>query len=535
MQHTGLVPDNPSLQVSEITDGIAHWNLPPGDLAELAVARGEAVLTSSGAIAVDTGAFKGRAPRDRFIVRDALTEKDVWWSDINVGFDPQRFDKLLSKVGTYLNGKELFIRDAYVCASPEYREPIRVITEYPWSGLFAYNMFLRPEKEELKTFSPAWLIINAPGFRAEPSKDGTRQYNFSIINFSRKIILIGGTGYMGEIKKAMFSAMNFVLPKFRNVLPMHCAANAGGNGDVALFFGLSGTGKTTLSADPERKLIGDDEHGWSPDDSIFNFEGGCYAKVFGLSREREPDIFNAIRSGAVLENVTFKAGSDEVDYNDNTKTENGRVSYPIEHIENRVVPSVGGAPANIFFLAYDAFGVLPPISRLSPELASFHFMTGYTAKVAGTEAGVAEPVMTFSACFGAPFLPLHPMVYAEMFSRNVQRVNAKVWLVNTGWYGGTYGTGKRMSLAHTRALIRAAVSGALDRVAFRKEEFFGVEIPLSCPGVPSEILDPAALWPDKEAYKNKANYLAGAMQRNHESLWELSDATSSGEMKIAIT
>lgn len=535
MQHSGLVPDHPVLQLPEITDGIVHWNLPPEDLAAHSMEKGQAVLTSSGAIAVDTGQFKGRAPLDRFIVRDDVSAKDVWWGDINVEFDAAWFDKLLGKVGHYLNGHEIYVRDAYVCASPEYREKIRVITEHPWTNLFAHNMFLRPDKDALKTFSPGWLIVNAPDFRSEPSKDGTRQPNFSIINLSRKIILIGGTGYTGEIKKAVFSALNFVLPKFRNVLPMHCAANAGPSGDVALFFGLSGTGKTTLSADPERKLIGDDEHGWTPDHRIFNFEGGCYAKVARLTQEQEPDIFNAVRPGALLENVSFSKGSNEVNYDDTSLTENARVSYPIEHIDNRLAPSVGGKPANIFFLAFDAFGVLPAISRLSPDLAAYHFMTGYTAKVAGTETGIADPVVTFSACFGAPFMPLHPMIYAEMFERNVQEVNARVWLVNTGCYGGTYGVGKRISLSNTRALIRAALSGALDHVAFRKEPFFGVDVPLSCPGVPSEILDPEGLWPDKSAYKQRATYLADAMRRNYESLWDLSDAPGTGEMKIALT
>lgn len=534
MQHDGMVPDHPDLPIPGLTDGLVHWNLSPEDLADLSVKRGQAVITSSGAIAVDTGPFKGRAPRDRFIVMDNVTAKEVWWGDVNIPFDAMRFDKLLNKAGSYLNGREIFVRDAYVCAAPEYRQKIRVVTEFAWSNLFAYNMFLRPDENAQKTFSPEWLVINAPGFHAEPSRDGTRQHNFSIINFSRKIILICGTGYTGEIKKAVFSALNFVLPKFRQVLSMHCAANAGAAGDVALFFGLSGTGKTTLSADPTRRLVGDDEHGWTPDHTIFNLEGGCYAKVIHLSREREPEIYNAIRPGALLENVTIRRGTMEVDYDDASITENSRVSYPLDHIANRMVPSVAGAPTNIFFLTFDAFGVLPAISRLSPELASYHFMTGYTAKVAGTETGVAEPVMTFSACFGAPFMPLHPMVYADMFTRNVEEVNAKVWLVNTGYFGGTFGTGKRISLPHTRAMINAALSGELDRVAFRKEEFFGVEIPVSCPGVPSEILDPEALWPDKEAYRHKAAYLANAMRRNYESLWDLSD-TNSNNVKIALT
>jgi phosphoenolpyruvate carboxykinase (ATP) len=531
MQHVGLVPDSPSLADTGITHGTAHWNLSPEELANISLESGQGVLTRSGAIAVDTGEFTGRAPRDRFIVRDSITEKAVSWSDINIGFEPKRFERLLGKVAAYLNGKEIYVRDSFACANPAYQVNIRVITEYPWSNLFAFNMFLRPKPEERRRFAPEWHIINAPGFRANAPEDGTRQGNFSIIDFSRRIILIGGTGYTGEIKKAMFSVLNFVLPKTKNVLPMHCAANAGGAGDVALFFGLSGTGKTTLSADPERKLIGDDEHGWAPDQTIFNFEGGCYAKVINLSEEREPDIFKAIRPGALLENVSLIKGTSAVDFTNSSKTENSRVSYPIHYITNSLIPSVARGPKNIFFLACDAFGVLPPISRLFGELISYYFMSGYTAKVAGTEANVTEPRMTFSACFGAPFMPLHPSVYGGMLSKKIQEAGASVWLVNTGWSGGPYGTGKRMSLAHTRAMIKAALDGSLDSVAYRKDEIFGVDVPLTCPNVPQELLDPARTWNDPEAYKRKAAFLAAAMQRNYEGLWSLSDDNG---MKIAV-
>ncbi|HEY8511085.1 MAG TPA: phosphoenolpyruvate carboxykinase (ATP) [Cyclobacteriaceae bacterium] len=534
MEHKGSVPGDPSLKRAGITDAVVNWNLLPEELADIAVRLGQAVTTSTGAIAVDTGEFKGRAPRDRFIVRDIITDEEVWWNDINIPFDPDRFDRLLAKVGSYLSGGEIFARDVYACADPTYRVRVRVITEHAWSNLFAYNMFVRPNQEELADFVPDWLIIQAPGFQADPNRDGTRQRNFSIINFSRKIILIGGTGYTGEIKKGMFSALNFILPRNYDVLPMHCAANMGESGDVALFFGLSGTGKTTLSTDTDRRLIGDDEHGWTPHNTIFNFEGGCYAKVIRLSEEGEPHIYRAIRKGALLENVCMHPGTNDVNFDDASLTENTRVSYPLHHIENSVIPSVGGAPSNIFFLACDAFGVLPPISRLTPKLATYFFMSGYTAKVAGTETGVSEPTMTFSACFGAPFMPLHPNVYAEMFRRKIKDVGARVWLVNTGWTGGSYGSGKRIALNHTRALVRAALSGALDTVAFRKEEHFGVEIPLSCPGVPDEILDPASAWPDREAYANKAAYLVNAMKRNYDSLWALpGDTQSRGELKIA--
>ena len=416
----------------------------------------------------------------------------------------------------YFEGKEFFVRDCHVCSDTRYRMNIRVINEYAWSNLFAYNMFLRPEEKELETFNAEWIMLNAPGFRADPEIDGTRQHNFSIIDFKRKIILVGGSAYTGEIKKSVFSALNFLLPLQHNVLPMHCSANLGANQDTAIFFGLSGTGKTTLSADPGRKLIGDDEHGWAPDNIIFNFEGGCYAKTIDLSPEKEPDIFRAITHGAMLENVGFHKNSNVVNYTDRSRTENTRVSYPLDHIRNIATPSLGGNPENIFFLTCDAYGVLPPIAKLTPGQAAFHFISGYTSKVAGTEAGVTEPVITFSACFGAPFMPLHPTRYAAMLSDKIRKATANVWLVNTGWTGGPYGIGKRMSLAHTRAVINAALERQLEKVGHHIHEVFGLAIPDSCPGVPQSILNPRNNWNNPDEYDHQANELAVAFLKNFE-------------------
>jgi phosphoenolpyruvate carboxykinase (ATP) len=375
-------------------------------------------------------------------------------------------------------------------------------------------MFLRPEESELVDFQNDWLVINAPEFKADPSVDGTRQHNFAILSFSKKTILIGGTGYTGEIKKGIFSALNFILPTEKNVLPMHCSANVGEAGDTALFFGLSGTGKTTLSADPNRRLIGDDEHGWTPDNEIFNFEGGCYAKVIDLSEEKEPDIFRAIKPGAILENIVFKEGTNEVDYKRSDITENTRVSYPIHHIDNIQVPSMGKNPKNVFFLTCDAYGVIPPISKLTPGQAAFHFISGYTAKVAGTEAGITEPVTAFSACFGAPFMPLHPTRYAEMLSSKMKEVGTNVWLVNTGWSGGPYGVGSRMSLKYTRAMITAILNGDMDNADFKAHKVFGVHVPQSCPNVPDEVLNPRNTWANKEEYDRVADELAAKFNRN---------------------
>ena len=513
MKEKGRRAVNASVENYGIKNATAHWNLSSEELTQIAIDLNQAKLTSSGAITVNTGEFTGRSPKDRFIVKDTITENSVWWGDINLPFDADKFDALYEKVTDYLSGKELYVRDAYVCADDSYRMNIRIITEYSWSNMFALNMFLRPTTDEIDDFEAEWTIINAPGFLADAAIDGTRQHNFAILNFSKKTILIGGTGYTGEIKKGIFSALNFILPHQKNVLAMHCSANIGKNGDTAIFFGLSGTGKTTLSADPNRNLIGDDEHGWS-NNSVFNFEGGCYAKCIDLTAEKEPDIFAAIKPGALLENITFKAGTNEVDFEDASITENTRVSYPIHHIRNIATPSIGGTPKNIFFLTCDAFGVLPPISKLTPGQAMYHFISGYTAKVAGTEAGITEPQTTFSACFGAPFIPLHPTKYAEMLGDKMQEHNVNVWLINTGWSGGEYGVGSRMSLKHTRAMITAALNGKLENIGFETHNIFGLQMPSICPNVPTELLNPRNTWENKNAYDAKANELAEAFNNN---------------------
>lgn len=508
-----ISPNNPSLDYLNIKNSTIHWNLSPAELAQISIDKKMAMKADNGAISVNTGEFTGRSPKDRFIVKDDVTKDAVWWGDINIEFDPEKFDKLYNKVTDFLSNKEIYARDAYACADSNYKMNLRVVTELPWSSLFAYNMFLRPTNEELKNPSPEWTIVCAPSFMANPEVDGTRQHNFAILNFTRKIALIGGTAYTGEIKKGIFSALNFILPHQKNVLSMHCSANVGKDNDTALFFGLSGTGKTTLSADPNRKLIGDDEHGWS-DNTVFNFEGGCYAKAIDLSEEKEPDIFRAIKPGALLENIVFKAGTNEVDYTDASITENTRVSYPLNHIENHQEPSVGPLPKNIFFLTCDAYGVLPPISKLTPGQAAYHFISGYTAKVAGTEAGITEPKTAFSACFGAPFMPLHPGKYADMLSHKIRETGAKVWLINTGWTGGPYGIGSRMSLKYTRAIITAALNGDLDNVEFVTDSVFGLSTPQSCPNVPSEVLNPKNTWSDKAKYDETAASLSKKFNEN---------------------
>ncbi len=514
MADKGLRAEGATVESLGIKNATAHWNLKPETLAEIAIKQGQAKETSTGAISIETGKFTGRSPKDRFIVKDDITADDIWWGDVNIPFESDKFDALYDRVIDYLSGKELYVRDAFVCADPDFHMNVRAVTEYSWSNIFANNMFLRPDEAQIANFSPEWHVVCAPGFMADPERDGTRQSNFAILNFTRKIALIGGTGYTGEIKKGIFSVLNFVLPHLKNTLSMHCSANVGQDGDTAIFFGLSGTGKTTLSADPNRRLIGDDEHGWSANNTVFNFEGGCYAKTINLSQENEPDIWNAIKPGALLENIGFKAGTNEVDFSDKSITENTRVSYPIDHIDNIKVPSIGENPKNIFFLTADAFGVLPPISKLTPGQAAFHFISGYTAKVAGTEAGIVEPVTTFSACFGAPFMPLHPTVYAEMLSKKMQDAGVDVWLINTGWTGGPYGVGERMKLKFTRALITAALEGKLKDVEFENHPVFGLAMPKSCPNVPSEVLNPRSTWEDKESYDQKANELASKFNKN---------------------
>jgi phosphoenolpyruvate carboxykinase (ATP) len=500
----------------------AYWNLTPAELVEETLLNGMGALTDTGALTVDTGEFTGRSPKDRFIVCDAKTENAVGWGNINIKFSPEHFDRLYEKVCTYFQGKEVYVRDAYACASEKHRMNIRVATELPWSNLFAHNLFLRPTKEEVENFTPEWTILCAPGFHADPKTDGTRQHNFAVLNFTKKIILIGGTAYTGEIKKGIFSVLNFVLPHERNVLSMHCSANVGKDGDTAIFFGLSGTGKTTLSADPERKLIGDDEHGWDGD-TIFNFEGGCYAKCIDLTREKEPQIFDAIKFGALVENTNFYEGTSTVDYANIEKTENTRAAYPIYHIDNVMNPSYGKNPKNIFLLTADAFGILPPISKLTPGQAMYYFISGYTAKVAGTEVGVTEPQQTFSAGFGEAFLPLPATRYAELLGEKLKEHKVNVWLLNTGWSGGPYGVGSRIKLKYTRAMITAAMNGTLDKASYQTDAIFGLAMPTACPDVPSEILNPRETWADKAAYDVKAEKLAVSFVKNFEQYVELAN------------
>ncbi len=495
--------------------GDIFYQLMPEALVRQAVEKGEGALSDSGALVIDTGEFTGRSPKDRFIVKDELTEKTVDWNGFNQPIAHEFFALLLTKMLEYIKGKKLWIRDSCVCANTDFRLNVRVINENPCCSLFAYNMFLRPQKEELKNIEVDWHLIQLPHFFATPVTDGVPRRNFVVINFTEKIILIGGTQYTGEIKKSVFSILNFILPIEKKVLSMHCAANVGKQRDTALFFGLSGTGKTTLSASPDRKLIGDDEHGWD-DHSIFNIEGGCYAKAVNLDPAKEPEIYNAVRFGAMAENVSFFKGTNIIDFSCKKITENTRVSYPVDYISNALRPSVGSIPANIFFLTADAFGVLPPISKLSISQAMYYFISGYTAKVAGTEEGVIEPKPTFSACFGAPFLPLHPVVYAGMLEKKIKAHLPHVWLVNTGWSGGGYGTGKRIKLEYTRAMVKAALKGKLEKVSYRPQGLYGLMMPASCPGVPSNVLNPELTWENKEGYLEAANQLAGYFIKNFE-------------------
>lgn len=511
-----------SLASYGIKNAKVKYQLSSQELHNETIAKGQGTEANSGALAVNTGEFTGRSPKDRFIVKDDITRDRVWWGNINLPFPTQMFDALYDKVTAYLSEKEVYVRDSYACADDDYRLNIRIITEYPWCNMFAFNMFLRPTEAELDGFDPEWLIVNAPGFVADPAVDGTRQHNFAILNFTKKIALIGGTGYTGEIKKGIFSALNFILPVYKNTMPMHCSANVGDDGETAIFFGLSGTGKTTLSADPNRKLIGDDEHGWTEENTIFNFEGGCYAKVINLSEENEPDIYHAIKPGAILENVVMDANG-EVDFADTSITQNTRVSYPIYHIDNIQVPSIGHNPKNIFFLTADAFGVLPPISKLTPGQAAYHFISGYTAKVAGTEEGINEPTPNFSACFGAPFMPLHPTEYGEMLSKKMKNAGVNVWLINTGWTGGPYGVGSRMKLRYTRAMITAALNGELKNVAYELHPIFGLKVPQSCLNVPSEVLNPKETWKNKKAYDIQAQELAASFKENFKKFEEFAN------------
>jgi phosphoenolpyruvate carboxykinase (ATP) len=494
-----------------------YWNLTSGELYEHAVKRGEGLVAHLGPLVVSTGQHTGRSANDKFIVREPSSEKHVWWGKTNRPFEPPGFERLLNKVLSHLKGKDVYVQDCFAGADPEYRIPIRVVTEYAWHSLFARNMFVRPDWEtQAARHIPEFTVINVPNCLATPESDGTNSPTFILMDFGRKLILIGGTSYAGETKKSIFTLLNYLLP-LRGVLSMHCSANIGASGDSAIFFGLSGTGKTTLSADPERKLIGDDEHGWS-DRGVFNIEGGCYAKVINLSPEAEPDIYACTRSfGTVLENVVMNPVTRRLDLNDNSLTENTRAAYPLSQIPNFEPTGLGGHPKNIILLTADAFGVLPPVAKLTPEQAMYHFISGYTAKVAGTEKGLGkEPQATFSTCFGAPFMVHHPGVYAELLRERIAKHKSTCWLINTGWSGGPYGEGQRMKIAYTRAMVHAALDGRLAAVAVESDPIFGVQVPTSCPDVPTEALKPRNTWKNTSAYDEKARHLARLFHENFE-------------------
>ncbi|GIN21718.1 phosphoenolpyruvate carboxykinase (ATP) [Siminovitchia fordii] len=490
-----------------------HTQLSVPQLVEKVLSREEGVLTTSGAVRAETGKYTGRSPEDKFIVDEPSVTDKIDWGSVNQPISSEVFEKLYSKVVSYLQEQEeIFVFKGFAGADEKYRLPIQVINEYAWHNLFAHQLFIRPNGEELAEHDAKFTVISAPGFKADPKVDGTKSETFIIVSFERRIVLIGGTEYAGEMKKSIFSVMNYELPE-ADILSMHCSANVGAEGDVALFFGLSGTGKTTLSADPNRRLIGDDEHGWSPN-GVFNVEGGCYAKTSGLSYEKEPQIYNAITFGSVLENVMVDPESRKPLYDDTSLTENTRAAYPIQAIDNIVEPSIAGHPSVIVFLTADAFGVLPPISKLTKEQAMYHFLSGFTSKLAGTERGVTSPEATFSTCFGAPFLPLPAARYAEMLGKKIDEHGVQVFLVNTGWTGGSYGVGKRMNLAYTRAMVQAALNGELDNVETTKDDVFGLSIPLHVPGVPDEVLQPIKTWDDEDAYKTKAKELAEKFKNN---------------------
>jgi phosphoenolpyruvate carboxykinase (ATP) len=503
-----------------------YWNLNTPELYEEIARREEGIFSDHGALIVDTGEHTGRAAKDKAIVREPSSENHVFWGEVNKEFSQEKFNALKERMMAHAKGRDLFVQDTFAGADPRYRLPVRIITEFAWHSLFARTMFINDAVEDHK---PEFTIINFPSFRAEPERDGTRSETFILVDFSQKLVLIGGTSYAGETKKSVFAILNYLLPQ-RGVMSMHCSANVGEANDVAIFFGLSGTGKTTLSADPERKLIGDDEHGWS-DDGVFNFEGGCYAKVIKLSAEAEPDIYRTTRMfGTVLENVVYDAETRTLDLDDASKTENTRAAYPLESIPNIVPEGFAGHPQNIIMLTADAFGVLPPVSRLTPEQAMYHFLSGYTAKIAGTERGVTEPTATFSTCFGAPFMVLHPGVYADLLGKKMAEHKANCWLVNTGWSGGPYGTGQRMKIKYTRAMIRAILNGSLANVETKPDPVFGLNIPSSCPEVPPEVLIPRNTWEDKAAYDQKAHDLARLFNENFK---KYSDGVSEEVRKVA--
>jgi phosphoenolpyruvate carboxykinase (ATP) len=524
---TGILADEEGhLKFNDITRGtgleehgitnanLIYWTAPTAVLYEQIVKRGEGMVSHLGAIAVKTGHYTGRAANEKFIVDDPTSHEHVAWGKVNKPFEPARFDEIYKRMLAYMHGRDLFVQDCFAGADKEHRLPIRVITEKAWHSLFARNMFVRATLEELEIHTPQFTVIDLPAFHSVPAQDGTNSEAFIIVNFARKLILIGGTSYAGEIKKSIFTILNYILPIEKKILSMHCSANVGPNGDSAVFFGLSGTGKTTLSADPKRSLIGDDEHGWD-DKGLFNFEGGCYAKIIKLSKEAEPEIYETTRRfGTILENVAIDTHTRRIDLDDDSFTENTRASYPITHIPNIMLSGTAGHPTTIIMLTCDAYGVLPPIARLSKEQAMYHFLSGYTARVAGTEAGVKEPSATFSTCFGGPFMALNPVVYGELLREKISRHNVSCWLVNTGWSGGPYGVGNRMKIGYSRALVNAALNGTLTAGAFEKDAFFGLDIPSACPGVPSEVLNPRKTWSDTTLYDETARKLVAMFQEN---------------------
>ena len=498
-----------------------HRNLSVEKLLEAATQKNEGMITSTGSLSVKTGKYTGRSPDDRFIVFDDLTHDKVHWGKVNKQIPTETFEKLSQKMKKFVDGKELYIFDGFVGADPENRLPIRVINDHAWQSLFVHQLLIRPSATELESHEPKFTIICINDFEAIPEVDGTSSNAFILINLSKKLVLIGTTNYAGEIKKAIFSVMNFILPS-KGVFPMHCSANIGKDGDTSLFFGLSGTGKTSLSADPQRMLIGDDEHGWS-DKGIFNFEGGCYAKCINLKEKHEPQIWNAVKNGAVLENVVINKESLKPDFDDGSLTENTRAAYPLDYIPGAVIPSVGGNPKVIIFLTADAMGVLPPLAKLSKNAAMFHFMSGYTSKLAGTEIGVKEPKAVFSKCFGAPFMPRPASVYAEMLGEKISKHNTSVYLINTGWSGGPYGVGERIKIEYSRAMVTAALTGSLDIVKFSHNDIFNLDVPTECPNVPSEVLEPRNMWIDKDAYDLSAKKLAQMFVDNFKKFENISN------------
>lgn len=509
----GYSPSSYGLDHHGITEAAeVHWNLPPAELYEHAIRAGEGMLAETGAIVCATGPHTGRSPNDKFFVEEPQTRERIWWGPVNRPISERCFEALHRRVIEHYRDQKLYVRDMFAGADAATRIPIRIVTETAWHNLFAAQLFIRPKPGSMGEHRPAFTILNAPRCQADPATDGTRSPTFIAIHLTKRLVLIGGTAYAGEIKKSIFTIMNYLLP-MAGVFSMHCSANVGSDGDVALLFGLSGTGKTTLSADPQRRLIGDDEHGWN-DQGVFNIEGGCYAKCIRLSIGYEPQIYQAIRFGAVLENVVVNPDTREIDFDSERLTENTRAAYPLDHIDNAMVPSVAGHPRHIIFLTCDAFGVLPPVSRLTADQAMYHFLAGYTARIAGTEAGVTEPKATFSSCFGAPFLPLPPERYAALLGEKLARHQAKCWLLNTGWSGGGAGVGKRMDLHHTRAMVKGALSGALDDVRYVVDPVFGLSVPQSCPDVPAQVLNPRTTWSDPAAYDAKAKHVASLFVDN---------------------